>query len=191
MKKSENKLEVERHYPARLTDTPTPKVRNINILALYSLLGKYFPKEVYTLLTHGKTKTRLYSIYKNMKQRCYNANNPKYSSYGGRGITICEEWLHDFQKFYDWSMANGYLDELTIDRIDGTKGYSPDNCQWVTWEENRKTSGRPTDNPKIHRIAVKMDNETKNILDAYCEQEKVNQMEAARRGIRKLKEDLK
>lgn len=54
-----------------------------------------------------------------------------------------------------------------------------------------KKRGRPTDNPKLHRIAVKMDDETKSILDAYCEQESVNQMEAARRGIRKLKEDLK
>lgn len=54
-----------------------------------------------------------------------------------------------------------------------------------------KKRGRPTDNPKPHRIAVKMDDETKNILDAYCRQENVNQMEAARRGIRKLKDDLK
>ncbi len=54
-----------------------------------------------------------------------------------------------------------------------------------------KKRGRPTDNPKIHRIAVKMDTETKNILDDYCKQEHVNQMEAARRGIRKLKDDLK
>lgn len=53
-----------------------------------------------------------------------------------------------------------------------------------------KKRGRPTDNPKTHRIAVKMDDETKSILDAYCEQERVNQMEAARRGIRKLKDEL-
>lgn len=96
-------------------------------------------------MTHHLTNTRLYGIFGNMKQRCYNPNNPKYSSYGGRGITICKEWMEDFQKFYDWSMANGYRDDLTIDRIKGTKGYSPDNCRWVTWEENRRNSspGRP------------------------------------------------
>lgn len=71
-----------------------------------------------------------------MKQRCYNQNDPKYGSYGGKGIAICKEWLDDFMNFYDWAMENGYTDELTIDRIDPKKGYSPDNCRWITMEEN-------------------------------------------------------
>ncbi len=83
---------------------------------------------------HGMRNTRLYGIYANMKQRCENPNNPRYESYGGRSITVCPEWLgeHGFENFADWSMANGYADNLALDREDNNKGYSPDNCRWVT-----------------------------------------------------------
>lgn len=84
---------------------------------------------------HGKSETRLYSIYSAMKQRCYNEKKDRFKDYGGRGITVCDEWLHDFQAFYDWSMANGYRDNLTIDRKDNDKGYSPENCRWTTYKE--------------------------------------------------------
>lgn len=97
-------------------------------------------------MKHGLSKTRLYRTWNNMKQRCYNPKNPNYASYGGRGITIYQEWLDDFQRFYDWAMANGYSDELTIDRIDGTKGYFPDNCRWVTWEENNMRGNAKVEN---------------------------------------------
>lgn len=85
---------------------------------------------------HGLSKTRLYSIFQNMKQRCYNENDRKYKYYGGKNIKICQEWLDDFKAFYDWSMAHGYSDELTIDRIDSDKDYCPENCRWVTLIEN-------------------------------------------------------
>lgn len=84
---------------------------------------------------HGGKSTRLYEIYKSMRQRCLNSNNPHYCDYGGRGITICKEWENDFTAFRDWALSNGYADNLSIDRIDNDKGYFPENCRWV----DRKT----------------------------------------------------
>lgn len=82
--------------------------------------------------THNESKTRLYSIWANMKQRCYNPKNDNYVNYGKRGITICDSWRNSYECFRDWAKTNGYEENLTIDRIDGSKGYFPDNCRWVT-----------------------------------------------------------
>lgn len=92
------------------------------------------------LKTHGLTKTRLFSIMNHIKSRCYNKNHHAYNHYGGRGIKVCDEWLNDFKSFYEWSMANGYSDNLSIDRIDVNGNYEPGNCRWT----NNKTQQNNT-----------------------------------------------
>ena len=80
---------------------------------------------------HGLRDTRVYIIWGNIKARVLNPKHKNYKDYGGRGITICDEWL-DVQNFYNWAMSNGYSDELSLDRIDNDEGYFPENCRWTT-----------------------------------------------------------
>ena len=79
---------------------------------------------------------RLALIYHNMLNRCNNPKNAAYKNYGGKGITVCDEWANSFEAFELWAIKAGYNDKLTIDRLDNSKGYCPDNCQWVTKSVN-------------------------------------------------------
>ena len=114
--------------------------------------------------------SRLNKIFQKMKERCYDKNNNRYYRYGGRGITICDEWLNKelsgftnctkgWLAFKDWALTHGYQEGLTIDRLDYNKGYSPTNCRWVTPEEqaNNRSSN--------HLIVYK--GETHN-LSTWC-----------------------
>ena len=94
-----------------------------------------------TYSKHGMTHTKLYKVFIGMKTRCKKSNNnPRNKHYREKGITICDEWLNDSSKFIEWALNNGYQEGLEIDRIDNDKGYSPDNCRWVTHAENMRNT---------------------------------------------------
>ena len=106
--------------------------------------------------THGLSGTRLHHIWEGMKHRCYLKNDVGFHKYGGRGIKICDEWKSDFKAFYEWSMLNGYEENLTIDRIDCDGDYSPENCRWVdivTQANNTRANRRIECRGEIHTLA--------------------------------------
>lgn len=86
---------------------------------------------------HGK-RPRIYMIWQRIIGRCGNPNNKDYKYYGAKGIKICAEWRSDYLAFKNWALANGYADNLTIDRIDSNGDYCPKNCQWITNAENAR-----------------------------------------------------
>lgn len=90
--------------------------------------GKKLGKESFK---HGKTDTRLYVVWRKMKERCLNSNCKDYKNYGGRGIGICDEWL-EFMPFYKWAVKNGHQKHLTLDRINNEGDYKPNNCRFTT-----------------------------------------------------------
>ena len=105
------------------------------------------------------TNTKLFYIWGGIKARCYNKNNKQYKYYGARGIIVCDEWTNDFVSFYNWAMANGYKEHLSIDRIDFNGNYEPTNCRWTTNKEQQRN--------KSNNRFITYKNETK-ILTDWC-----------------------
>ena len=98
-------------------------------------LGRFVKK-------HGMKHTKLYKVWSGMKERCYNKHNKSFKNYGLKGIKVCDNWVNDFSRFYDWSMQHGYHEGLTIDRIDGNKNYEPENCRWITTKQQNRNYAR-------------------------------------------------
>lgn len=109
------------------------------------------------LRKHGHSGERLYKIWKGMKNRCRNENDPGYKNYGAKGITVCDEWKEGFNTFMEWALNNGYKDNLSIDRTNVNGNYEPSNCRWAT----RKTQANNT--TRNHYITH--DGETKTMKE--------------------------
>lgn len=107
-----------------------------------------------------KAPSRLKQVWYDMKRRCYVKRAKNYKWYGAKGITVCEAW-HVWEEFEKWALENGYDSKLTIDRLDGTKGYSPDNCRWATSTQQKETTVVPP-----HSIMIEG---KKYLLSAACE----------------------
>lgn len=95
-------------------------------------------REVGKIQKHGMDGTKIYKIWCGMRHRCYIPTTTSFERYGGRGISVCKEWIDSFESFYDWAIKNGYKEGLSIDRIDNDGDYEPSNCQWLTLSQNTK-----------------------------------------------------
>ena len=125
--------------------------------------------------THKMSSTRIYAEWQSIKSRCLNENNTRWADYGGRGITICDDWRDSFQSFFDWSIENGYREDLSIDRIDNDGPYNPENCRWVTSEvqaRNRRTN-----------INITIGNSTRTLME-WCDIFEIDYKAAYNRYIR-------
>lgn len=119
---------------------------------------------------HGLHNSRIYQIYYDMLDRCSNINNPRYHRYGGRGITVCDEWQKDFMNFYKWAIENGYTDELTIERINNDGNYCPKNCKWATMDEqlkNRDLSATKKNGEKFKKAIKQIDTNTGEVIRIF------------------------
>ena len=110
-----------------------------------------------TKVKHGGRRDRLYTIWHNMKQRCFGTTYKDYPQWGGRGITVCDEWRNDYSEFKRWALSNGYDEGLSLDRIDVNGDYDPSNCRWVDWHTQAKN--------RTNSMNFEVNGELKNLAD--------------------------
>ena len=115
--------------------------------------------------THNRSKTRLYQIWLDMKQRCYNKELKCYKWYGLKGIKVCDEWRNDYIEFEKWALDNNYSDTLTLDRIDSNCDYEPKNCRFITMREQSRN--------KCNTILITLNGKTQCLKD-WCEELNLN-----------------
>lgn len=106
---------------------------------------------------HGMSHERIYNVWAGMKKRCSSESHPSYMYYGGRGISVCDEWATNFLAFYEWSMSHGYQDDLSIDRINPDGNYEPSNCRWISIKEQ--------ENNRRNNVTITFDDETHTISE--------------------------
>lgn len=109
-------------------------VKKVRLTSLLKMKERYCKSNCPKRKYYPKNK-KIYAAYNDMRGRCYNKNRDRYKSYGGRGIRVCSFWLKSYKSFENWALKCGYEDGLTLDRIDVNKDYHPENCRWVTKEE--------------------------------------------------------
>ena len=119
---------------------------------------------------HGKSNTPIYKRWNNMISRCYQPLNPQYGDYGGRGISVCDEWKNNFESYESWCLLNGYKKGLSVDRINNNDGYKPENCRMTTpivQIMNRRTTIKINDNGKTIKFADWVRDNNFNYAKAY------------------------
>jgi hypothetical protein len=115
---------------------------------------------------HDESKTRLYKKWTGIITRCYNPKCKSYKNYGGRGITMCEEWRNSYEAFRDWALAHGFREGLQIDRIDTNGNYCPSNCRWITSKQNQRNR---TNNRLLTAFGVTQP------MSVWCEEFDINE----------------